>query len=151
MATFRTERFKPSRIRRWGNSTGNNIQLYLSICEPHEITDPIFPVANPYARRTTAGDRRMVTTAKRAAMVLGDLNTSPWSPSFRDLLKMGRLKDTRVGVGNQASWPAHFGMFGIPIDHFLINDQLVAHRRHIVRTFRGSDHSAIAIEIAIRR
>ncbi len=88
---------------------------------------------------------------KGPAMVLGDLNTSPWSPSFRDLLKMGRLKDTRVGVGNQASWPAHFGMFGIPIDHFLINDQLVAHRRHIVRTFRGSDHSAIAIEIAIRR
>ncbi len=41
--------------------------VYLSIREPHEITNPIFTLANPYARRTTAGDCRMVPTAKGAS------------------------------------------------------------------------------------
>ena len=52
-------------------------------------------------------------------IILGDLNTSPWSNTFRSLLEEGRLRDSRSGFGILATWPENASLLRIPIDHVI--------------------------------
>ena len=38
-------------------------------------------------------------------LMIGDLNTTSWSPYFGDLLQATRLRDSRPGYGVLATWP----------------------------------------------
>ncbi|MEZ5978123.1 MAG: endonuclease/exonuclease/phosphatase family protein [Planctomycetota bacterium] len=88
--------------------------------------------------------------AERGPVVLlGDLNTSPFAPIFREFLATSGLRDSSVGRGHQATWPARFGPFGIALDHCLVSDDVVVTRRE-VGPFVGSDHLPITVEFAIR-
>ncbi len=78
---------------------------------------------------------------------MGDLNTSPWSPIFRKMLKKGQLKDTRAYRGYYATWPSLLESLGIPIDHALINDKVQLVHRCVLNEGNGSDHRPIMIEI----
>ena len=53
-------------------------------------------------------------------ILAGDLNTSPWSPHFRDLLAQTGLRDAAAGRGWLPTWPVRLGPAGIPIDHVLV-------------------------------
>jgi len=57
-------------------------------------------------------------------VVVGDLNVTPWSQHFRDLLDEGELKDGRAGHGILPTWPAGFLPLQIPIDHILVGSNL---------------------------
>ncbi len=54
-------------------------------------------------------------------MVMGDLNTTPWSVHFKKFIDSTRLIDARRGRGILPSWPAYAFPFQIPIDHCLIS------------------------------
>jgi endonuclease/exonuclease/phosphatase (EEP) superfamily protein YafD len=81
--------------------------------------------------------------------LVGDLNATPWSPYFRDLLTRTRLRDVRAGAGLLPTWPAYLPAFlRIPIDHCLVSpDVRVYAARTGPRT--GSDHLPLVVELGL--
>ncbi|KAA3608080.1 MAG: hypothetical protein DWQ01_13470 [Planctomycetota bacterium] len=54
------------------------------------------------------------------SLLLGDLNVTPWSPHFRDLLAEGGWRQARNGFGLTPTWsPRRFPWPLLPIDHVL--------------------------------
>jgi endonuclease/exonuclease/phosphatase (EEP) superfamily protein YafD len=82
-------------------------------------------------------------------MVLGDLNTTSWSPYFRDLVADSGLLDSRRGFGVEPSWPS-FGLplLRIPIDHGLVSPAVSVLDRRIGPA-AGSDHLPLVIDFAL--
>ena len=83
-------------------------------------------------------------------ILMGDLNLSPWSPCFGDLLRESRLADSRVGFGIQPTWPAGFPLMLTPIDHLLVSEGLTVLDREVGSEI-GSDHLPVVATIAVRR
>jgi endonuclease/exonuclease/phosphatase (EEP) superfamily protein YafD len=81
-------------------------------------------------------------------IVAGDLNTSPWSPRFRDLLAATGLRDAEVGQGWVGTWPAWFWPALVPIDHVLVGGPVavVDLRRG---PFVGSDHYPLVADLRL--
>lgn len=80
-------------------------------------------------------------------ILLGDLNTTPWSPYYAELVTLTGLSNAARGFGYHVTWPTGFSLLKIPIDHCLVSDGL-----H-VRSFRtgsdfGSDHLPIIVELS---
>ena len=89
---------------------------------------------------------QIAAECRRPTILVGDLNVTPWSPFFTDLLRQSNLLDSRQGHGNQASW-SRYGI-GLPIDHCLVSPDVVVHRRWI-EPVEGSDHDAVLVDISI--
>ncbi len=81
-------------------------------------------------------------------VLVGDLNATPWSPMFRDLLRLSKLRDSRVGFGLQASWPVWVPLIRIPIDHCLVSSDLMVHRRARGPSI-GSDHFPVFLDFSL--
>jgi endonuclease/exonuclease/phosphatase (EEP) superfamily protein YafD len=80
------------------------------------------------------------------AIVVGDLNTTPWGKDFAPLLDSG-LSDGARGFGLQPTWPADLPPgLRIPLDHVLHDPELrtVGHR---VGPALGSDHLALRVRL----
>ena len=91
---------------------------------------------------------RRLGTWTGPALLLGDLNTSPYSPHFRDLIRTSRLRDTARGFLLQGTWPAAVPPLRIPLDHCLVSPEFhVSHRRVGPRV--GSDHLPLIIELSL--
>lgn len=79
-------------------------------------------------------------SGQRPLIVFGDLNCSPFSPYFADLLKEGSLNDSEQGFGPQPSWPCPLPF--IPIDHVLTSSDLRCIEREVCEDI-GSDHRPV--------
>ncbi len=90
----------------------------------------------------------MVDAETVPAVVVGDLNATPWSYAFKKLADEGNLVDSLRGNGFQASWPASlwFG-FKIPIDHMLHTAELTTVTRDLGPDL-GSDHAPLMVTVA---
>jgi len=90
----------------------------------------------------------MVDAETVPAVVVGDLNATPWSYAFKKLANEGNLVDSLRGNGYQASWPASlwFG-FKIPIDHMLHTAELTTVTRDLGPDL-GSDHAPLMVTVA---
>lgn len=80
-------------------------------------------------------------------ILLGDLNTTPWSPYYAELVTTAALSNAARGFGYHVTWPTGVSLLKVPIDHCLVSDGL-----H-VQSFRtgsdfGSDHLPIVIELS---
>src|SRR5262249_52894431 len=64
-------------------------------------TEHHLDVRNLELRAVAEGVRRI----EGPVVLLGDLNTTSWSPYFDDLLHESGLVDSRRGFGVQATWP----------------------------------------------
>ena len=84
-----------------------------------------------------------------AAIVLGDLNITPYSYFFRKLLSDADLRDSRMGFGIQPTWPSSPCLLMIPLDHCLVSKN-IAVRNRFVGTDIGSDHYPIVVDIQLR-
>jgi endonuclease/exonuclease/phosphatase (EEP) superfamily protein YafD len=81
-------------------------------------------------------------------VVMGDMNITPFSPWFQQLLADGGLRSAAEGFGWQASWPSFFLPAGIQIDHALVNSRVaVAH--FTTGTATGSDHLPIVADLVL--
>lgn len=81
------------------------------------------------------------------ALLVGDLNVTPWSPAFWDLLGTSGLVDSARGFGLRSTWFPGARWLGLPIDHVLHNSALVAANRRIGPDV-GSDHRAVLVDFA---
>ncbi|MFH5803539.1 endonuclease/exonuclease/phosphatase family protein [Alienimonas sp. DA493] len=77
------------------------------------------------AENAAQRNRQMTEIAQQVAAtdgpvaVCGDLNCTPWSPYFADLLDDAALSDPRGGGRSPVSWQAQHPLFALPIDHVL--------------------------------
>jgi endonuclease/exonuclease/phosphatase (EEP) superfamily protein YafD len=85
------------------------------------------------------------TSAER--ILVGDLNSTPWSPYYSDLVSVAALKNAAHGFGYHATWPATLRLFGIPIDHCLVSGGLRVRSFRTGRDF-GSDHLPLIVDLA---
>ncbi len=88
-----------------------------------------------------------VSEKNNAAMIVGDLNITAWSPPFWRLIKEGRLADSSWYRGYFPSWPTVLQKLGIPIDHALVNDKIKVLDRRNIYDKSHSDHYPIVISI----
>lgn len=84
-------------------------------------------------------------------IVAGDLNATPWSPHFQDLLREASLRDPRRGRGLLTSWPQGKPLIRIPIDHFLPSDEVRLEGLRILPETEGSDHHPVVCRWILER
>ena len=82
-------------------------------------------------------------------ILVGDLNTTMWSPYFGGLEQDSGLRDARLGFGLKTSWPMPLPSFlRLPIDHCLVsNDVEVSSVRIGGRV--GSDHRPLIVDLRL--
>jgi endonuclease/exonuclease/phosphatase (EEP) superfamily protein YafD len=93
----------------------------------------------------------ILRATKGTKFLIGDLNTSMWSPYFADLVKESGLRDARAGFGLITTWPMPLPAFlQIPIDHCLVSDDVVVKG---IKTGRrtGSDHRPLIVDVQFKR
>ena len=114
-------------------------------------THPLAPQAQGLARgrdRQLRAIADFVAIAPLPCIVAGDLNTTPWSAAFRDLVARSGLRDTALGRGVQGTWNARLWAPRIPIDHVLAPPTVeVLHRA--VGPDVGSDHFPLEVRLRL--
>ncbi len=85
-----------------------------------------------------------------AKVIVGDLNTTSWSPCFAQLESDSGLRDSRRGFGVQPSWPAGLPWLWVPIDHCLVSSDVGVISREIGPDI-GSDHYPVLVELSLPR
>lgn len=84
-------------------------------------------------------------------IIVGDLNTTMWTASYRNLCQKLGLTNTRKGFGIRPSWPAHLpAIMRIPIDHCLISDEFLAVDCRLGPKI-GSDHLPLIVDLQMPR
>jgi endonuclease/exonuclease/phosphatase (EEP) superfamily protein YafD len=83
----------------------------------------------------------------RSVLVMGDLNCSPWSPLFEELLVRAGLESTRKGFGIKPTWPSNMPPFLIPIDHVLATKEHFQVIDVRVGPYIGSDHYPLIVTL----
>lgn len=86
---------------------------------------------------------------EKPTVLIGDLNVTPWSPYFADLLRTANLQDARLGSASLKTWPAFAPPLWIPIDHCLVNQDVAVHRFWTAPEM-GSDHYPIQCRVSVR-
>jgi endonuclease/exonuclease/phosphatase (EEP) superfamily protein YafD len=88
--------------------------------------------------------------AREHAVLLADLNTTPWAREFHGLLRAGGLRDARRGSWPWATWQrrGRSALFRLPIDHVLVRGAVR------VQAFTrapdlGSDHRALLVDLEV--
>ncbi len=80
-------------------------------------------------------------------IVLGDLNCTPWSPLFRDLMTATGLRSTAAGIDLSPTWYSRWLPFGLMIDHILVGTAITV-QGHDVGGEVGSDHFPVVADLA---
>jgi endonuclease/exonuclease/phosphatase (EEP) superfamily protein YafD len=115
---------------------------------------PVPPMSEPNA---AARDAELASAARwsldqqgrgQAAIILGDLNATPWSYAFRKLEHEGSLINSQRGFGIQPSFKANWPkLLGIPIDHCLHDKKLRVLQRVVDPSGHGSDHRPLMVSV----
>lgn len=81
-------------------------------------------------------------------IIIGDLNTTMWSPYYKRFVEKTGLVNVRQGFGILPSWPTHLPPLFIPIDHCLASQEIQVEN---VRTGDrvGSDHLPLIVDLVI--
>ncbi len=126
-------------------ATGNGRLAVLAAHPPPPVSAELFAVRNDQLHQAAGLLRRLGPRT----VLLGDLNTSPWSPFFARLLQQSGLTSVREGFGLLPTWPSYFPPAMIPIDHCLISRDA---RVKGVKTGTdiGSDHLPLVIDLLVQ-
>jgi endonuclease/exonuclease/phosphatase (EEP) superfamily protein YafD len=87
---------------------------------------------------------------KNKLIIIGDLNTSMWSNTYKEFSSLGKLKNTRIGFGIHNSWSTinYMFLFNIPIDHIMVNENITVNNFRVLENI-GSDHYPILAELEL--
>ena len=114
-------------------------------------THPLPPVGREYSRLRNsqlAQLPRWVHRASSPLILLGDLNTTPWSSHFQQLLNDSGLRDSLQGRGVRPTWPTRNPLLLIPIDHCLYSTGIGIVERQ-TGPHVGSDHFPVIVDFVI--
>lgn len=112
-------------------------------------THPPPPISAQTARERNDQLAELALFARQPRLlVLGDLNVTPWSPYFEDLLAASGLRDSGDGLGIHPSWPAGWPPLWIPIDHALFSEGIRIQKRKIGPAI-GSDHYPLVVAFRV--
>jgi endonuclease/exonuclease/phosphatase (EEP) superfamily protein YafD len=115
------------------------------------VTHPLPPLGGFKIRNAQLDDFARIRPHLQKNMILiGDLNTSSWSPYFVELTQRTGLRDSQLGFGVQPSWPSYSPLFRIPIDHILVSPKFVILSRKIGPNV-GSDHLPVIVALGLTR
>ncbi|MEM1171971.1 MAG: endonuclease/exonuclease/phosphatase family protein [Cyanobacteria bacterium P01_H01_bin.35] len=89
-----------------------------------------------------------VSKLQSPIIVVGDFNTSIWSPYYHQFVNKTGLINGRGGFGIQPSWPTFLPLFYIPIDHCLVSPEIQVLNSQIGKDV-GSDHLPVITDVAI--
>jgi endonuclease/exonuclease/phosphatase (EEP) superfamily protein YafD len=105
------------------------------------------PSGAEYSRNRNEQLAEIADTLKGSphTVLCGDLNLSPYSVWFTDLI--GRTGMRSTAPPYSPTWMRKFPLFAIPIDHVLLSPDLTLATRKVGPSL-GSDHSALVVEIA---
>jgi endonuclease/exonuclease/phosphatase (EEP) superfamily protein YafD len=84
-----------------------------------------------------------------AAVALGDLNLTPYSPVFPRFLAAAGLRDALDGVRWQPTWQAGFWPLALRIDHVLVSPGLCVEHAEVGAPI-GSDHRPVIARLRFR-
>ncbi|HEV8369094.1 MAG TPA: endonuclease/exonuclease/phosphatase family protein [Pyrinomonadaceae bacterium] len=154
MAVFSRHAFADSQVLNLDSSTHVAILARLNINEkpisvlamhpPTPITPTKFKNRNLQFREAA----RLLNSIKGAKVLVGDLNTTMWSPYFTTLIRSSDLRDARLGFGLGTSWPMPLPPFlRLPIDHCLVSDDVQVDRLQIGPKI-GSDHLPVIVDLS---
>ncbi|MCP4901714.1 MAG: hypothetical protein GY906_32520 [bacterium] len=114
-------------------------------------THPLPPVRSRYWRSRNeqlSGLSSLVQSVTSPVVVLGDLNTSPWSPHFQRLLNETNLQSAFTGRGFHPTWPTWNPVFYIPLDHCLHSPDVCVLRAQVARAV-ASDHLPVYVVLGL--
>ena len=101
-----------------------------------------------------------VRSQSNPVILIGDFNTTMWSPYYRQLVRKSGLKSSRTGLGILPTWPASLSYLGhpelnaltrlmqIPIDQCLASPALNVVGMHTGPDV-GSDHLPIVVDFRL--
>ncbi len=82
-------------------------------------------------------------------ILVGDLNTSPYSSYFKKLEKISKLRSFMKGRGISGTWPDFLpSLLRIPLDHVLVSNHIEVLERN-VKPDLGSDHLPVITKLRI--
>ncbi len=90
----------------------------------------------------------LVKKQSRPVLLMGDLNTTPWSPYFTKLVRESGLKNSMKGFGHQPTWPRKHFFLRIPLDHMLCSPEITIRNRMVGRDV-GSDHFPVIMDFSV--
>jgi endonuclease/exonuclease/phosphatase (EEP) superfamily protein YafD len=128
------------------NVQGTPISI-LALHPPTPVRTDKFNNRNQQFARAAA----LLKSTSGVRILIGDLNTTMWSPYFADLIRESGLRDVRKGFGLNCSWPLPLPSFlQIPIDHCLVSDDVVVAG---VTTGKrtGSDHRPLVVSLRLKQ
>jgi endonuclease/exonuclease/phosphatase (EEP) superfamily protein YafD len=113
------------------------------------VTHPLPPISAAHTRARDAQLEWLSTLRGEGTFILlGDLNTSPYSRVFKRLCDRLQVVDTRRGFGVMATWPTQMSILSIPIDHVLVSSDVAVREFHVgPRT--GSDHLPVIATLVL--
>ncbi len=114
-------------------------------------THPLPPGSAENARWRNEQLKEIAAHVLRQTMptiVLGDLNCTPWSPYFSELLRDSGLKNTSQGRGLFGSWPAWLPFARISLDQCLVTPSIHVINKQLGPQV-GSDHLPLIIDLQI--
>jgi endonuclease/exonuclease/phosphatase (EEP) superfamily protein YafD len=115
-------------------------------------THPVPPVgaANAALRnRQLLNLEPLVAELRFPVVLMGDLNTTSWSPHFARLEATTQLRNSQKGFGVQPTWPSGSRLAKIPIDHLLHSPSIKVLNR-MVGPDVGSDHRPVIVDFVIK-
>ena len=90
---------------------------------------------------------RLLSAIAGPKVLVGDLNTTMWSPYFTELLANAQLREARIGFGLGTTWPEPLPPFlKIAIDHCLVSQEVGVENMRIGPT-TGSDHRPLIVDL----
>jgi len=98
--------------------------------------------------------REISRLGQQRQIVVGDLNVSPWSSAFRQLLEDSGLKDSGTGQGYIPTWslfpryPVLRYLGSAYIDHCLVSRELEIHNKR-AQLVPGSDHQLLVTRLRL--
>lgn len=88
-----------------------------------------------------------ITSLPGPVLLLGDLNTTPWSPVYRRFARNCGLKNSAQGRSIRPTWPAFLPLLWIPLDHVMHSPGIAIHA-HQVGPDVGSDHLPVRVDFS---
>ena len=114
-----------------------------------QLEPPLGPGRSRQRNQRLSALARFARDWRGPLAIVGDLNTSPFSPHFHKLLRDGGLRRCAQGGGLVPTWPSLFPPLWIQLDHCLANNGVQSWDLR-AGEYVGSDHFPISVHVAPR-